>query len=470
MQNKFKLHQSLITHYTLSKIIKKLLNPINIFELDEIMYQLSDAQLTNFEVDDYAFNIELVYNKNLSNILTSVGRGICKSNQFELIISNEDIDKTNATLSFSFLHHNLKYLIDTIIYGDNSKSIPKSIVKILDNLRFKISKQNKDIQLEEDAQKLIKWAKELNISENILPHSPDKLFALEVLDLSNLNLGYIPKYIRVLKNLKKLYLVNNGLKILPLEIFSLKNLELLWLQDNKLAYLWDEVNNLTKLRELVLYDNDIQKLPTRMNLQMLTFIALHRNRLAKDDIDKFLAILPTNIKSTSYDQKRLLPFYIEPLSYLTLQEATILRDTIFNDIDEDEKKLFDASLSPIANKKVLRLNDIKIVHYWIARDKKSAKIIGITGIYSEIKDEEDDCWLGWFCIDKKYRKKGFGKQLFDFSIELAQNMDKRTLHIYTYNIKKHAKAIEMYKRSGFKEYRVEDTKYKRDLYFKKAIL
>ena len=469
MQNKFQLHQSVITHYTLSKIIKELLNPINIFELDELMYQLADISLTNFEVDDYVLNVELIYNKNSSNILTLIGREICQSNQFELVVSNEDIDRKSAILSFSFLHHNLKYLIDEMMNEETTESVPKFVIDILDNLKFKISKQNIESHLKEDLGNLIRWAKELNIGDDILPRSEDKLLELEILNLSDLNLGRIPKHIRVLKNLKKLYLVNNELEVLPLEIFSLENLELLWAQENKLTYLSEEINNLTKLKELVLYDNNIQKLPKQINLQTLKFIALHRNRLAKEDIEMFLTTLSEGIKSSTYEQKNMLPFYVEPLSYLTLQEATLLRDTIFKDIDEDEKKLLKASLSPLANKKILKLNEIKTANYWVARDKISAKVIGITGIYTEVEDDDEDCWLGWFCIDDRYREKGFGKKLLEFSIQQAQKMEKKYLHVYTYNIKKYKKAINIYKEHDFVGYNVVNTKYKLDLYFKKEL-
>jgi len=110
------------------------------------------------------------------------------------------------------------------------------------------------------------------------------------------------------------------------------------------------------------------------------------------------------------------------------------------------------------------------MEYWVAKDKSTLQIIGLTGIYTEIDDDEGDCWLGWFCVDKKYRDKKFGKILFAFSIEQAKIQEKKYLHIYTYNSKRYQKAIKLYQKSGFIEYNVKDTKYKKDLYFKRDLI
>jgi len=467
LKNQSLLYNFNVIHYTLAKIFKELLNPIKIFELNEIMYQLNNVTLSNFEVDDYVLNIDLQYIRNQANILTFIGSEICHSNQFELIISNKTEENKHAKLSLSFLHHQLDFLIDA--YNNNTNNMPKDAIDIIHNLKFDIPKHNLKSQKIEDIQKLILWAQEFNIRQNILPSSEDALLNLEILNLSDLQLDFIPKEIRVLQNLKKLYLTNNNLTDLPLEIFSLQNLEVLWIQENKLTYLSNEVNNLVNLKDLVLYDNTIQKLPKKMNLQSLAFIALHRNYLSKKEINDFSISLPKGIKLSVYEQKTVLPFYIEPLSYFTLTEAENLRDSIFKDIDRDEKQLLKASLFPKGNKDIFQSNDIKTAYYWVVRENISAKIIGLTGIYTEVEDDNEDCWLGWFCIDDRYREKGFGKKLLAFSIEMVQKMDKKVLHIYTYDIKKHSRAIEMYKKYGFVEYQVKDTKYKKDLYFKKEI-
>ncbi|WP_286336626.1 GNAT family N-acetyltransferase [Hydrogenimonas cancrithermarum] len=438
--------------------------------MGEIIYQLHDAILANFEVDEYVLTIDLSYSVKKSNILTFIGSEVCRSNQFGLVIANEYIDNYHAMLSLSFLHHKLEFFIDAFNNNEKEKeNIPESLMDVLDHLEFDIPGKNLKSRDKYDAQKLISWAKACHIGENTLPYSEKELLNLEILNLSGFQLNFIPKQIRVLKNLKKLYLANNHLSALPLEIFSLQNLEVLWVQENKLAYLSNEINRLANLKELVLYDNNIQKLPVQMNLQSLEFVALHRNRLSQKEINRFLATLPNKIDVSTYEQKTILPFYIEPLSFLTLREAEDLRDRVFTDIDEDEKRLLRVSLSPGESKEILETNDIRTLHYWVARENISAKIIGLTGIYTEVEDDQEDCWLGWFCIDDPYRGKSFGEKLLEFSIELAQDMNKKTLYIYTYDIKKHSRAIKMYKAYGFVEHEVQERKYKRDLYFKKKV-
>ena len=163
-----------------------------------------------------------------------------------------------------------------------------------------------------------------------------------------------------------------------------------------------------------------------------------------------------------------VPFIIEQLSYDTLKKAEKLRDDTFGNIEDIEKNLLRASLDKELHKQSLKQNDITTLSYWVARDKVSKKVIGLTGLYTEIYDEEN-CWLGWFCVDKTYRGKGLGKRLLQFAEEQAKSLKKETMHIYTYNSKKYARAIEMYKQFGYSEYAVKNTKYKRDLYFKKEI-
>ena len=107
--------------------------------------------------------------------------------------------------------------------------------------------------------------------------------------------------------------------------------------------------------------------------------------------------------------------------------------------------------------------------YWAAIDPYTLHIIGLTGLYNEVDDSEDECWLGWFCVDDKYRGNGYGKKLLEFSEEQAKVLKKKTLHVYSYKTKKYKKAIELYKKSGYKEDPARETKYKRDLYLKKDL-
>ena len=59
--------------------------------------------------------------------------------------------------------------------------------------------------------------------------------------------------------------------------------------------------------------------------------------------------------------------------------------------------------------------------------------IGVTGIY-EIPEYSDTAWLSWFGIKKEYRKLGYGKQIFDYTIEMAKVNNKKYLRLYTFEI------------------------------------
>lgn len=322
-----------------------------------------------------------------------------------------------------------------------------------------------------DFNELIKWADNNNISNSLFPRSKKSLSKIEKLNLSYLGLTSIPQSIKVLQNLKELFLAGNNLVSLPLEVFSLKKLEQLWLVDNYLHTIPNELNNLTNLKELMLCSNFLDKLPNINKLKKLEFIAIQDNSFSKVYLEKTISeISKKNILCSYVNQKKDFNVYIEPLSFHNLYEAELLRDSIFKDIDKKEKPLLKASLDYKKYADVYKQNDMRSSIYWVLKDRKSSKIIGLTGLYTEVEDEENECWLGWFCVDEKYRGKKYGKELFDFTIQKAISKDKNILHIYTYDSKKYQPAICMYKNNGFKPYSVKNTKYKKDLYFKKELL
>lgn len=71
--------------------------------------------------------------------------------------------------------------------------------------------------------------------------------------------------------------------------------------------------------------------------------------------------------------------------------------------------------------------------------------IGVTGIY-EIPEYPDTVWLSWFGIKTEYRKLGYGKQIFDYTIEKAKNLNKKYLRLYSFEIWNN-EAQEFYKRN-----------------------
>ena len=71
--------------------------------------------------------------------------------------------------------------------------------------------------------------------------------------------------------------------------------------------------------------------------------------------------------------------------------------------------------------------------------------VGVTGIY-EIPEYSDTAWLSWFGIKKEYRKLGYGKQILDYTIEKAKNLNKKYLRLYTFEIW-NSEAQSFYKRN-----------------------
>lgn len=85
--------------------------------------------------------------------------------------------------------------------------------------------------------------------------------------------------------------------------------------------------------------------------------------------------------------------------------------------------------------------------------------IGVSGIY-EIPEYSDTVWLSWFGIKKEYRKLGYGKQILDYTIEMAKAMNKRYLRLYTFEIW-NSEAQAFYKRNmDLGEYYYNEKEYK----------
>ncbi len=59
--------------------------------------------------------------------------------------------------------------------------------------------------------------------------------------------------------------------------------------------------------------------------------------------------------------------------------------------------------------------------------------VGVTGIY-EIPEYSDTVWLSWFGLKEEYRKLGYGKQILDYTIEIAKTLNKKYLRLYTFEM------------------------------------
>jgi len=82
---------------------------------------------------------------------------------------------------------------------------------------------------------------------------------------------------------------------------------------------------------------------------------------------------------------------------------------------------------------------------WVALDADD-RVIGTVGIYTYRKDNNEACWLSWFCVDSGFRGNGIGKKLLQFAIQLARQAGKKYLRLYTSTHPSEANAHALYKK------------------------
>ncbi|QOP45887.1 GNAT family N-acetyltransferase [Sulfurimonas paralvinellae] len=155
-------------------------------------------------------------------------------------------------------------------------------------------------------------------------------------------------------------------------------------------------------------------------------------------------------------------FIIKPLTVETINQTVILRDKIFSDLKSYEKETLQASLDKNNYEECWKKNELTSMQYFIMLDTTKDKVMGLTGIYNEAEDTSDMCWLGWFCIDKEYRGQGLSKKLLNFSIDRAKELNKKYLHLYTYDSREYIPAMKLYEKYHFTIYDRDE----RDIYYK----
>ena len=104
---------------------------------------------------------------------------------------------------------------------------------------------------------------------------------------------------------------------------------------------------------------------------------------------------------------------IVPLNEKSLKEAEKLLEKVFHPSKEEKLTLI-SSIYPKKYEEYLKKHNFKELKYYVLVENK--KFIGMIGLYAY---DKESYWLGWFCVDEKYRSKGFGKKLLDFAIYKA---------------------------------------------------
>lgn len=100
-------------------------------------------------------------------------------------------------------------------------------------------------------------------------------------------------------------------------------------------------------------------------------------------------------------------------------------------------------------RKAATLLGYRNIRYWVARDERG-KVLGITGLYSERKDQKKAKWLGWHCVAPEARGQGVGEQLLNRAIAEARQAGAEVLRLYTSTHGNEAAAQLLYKKKGLK--------------------
>ena len=77
------------------------------------------------------------------------------------------------------------------------------------------------------------------------------------------------------------------------------------------------------------------------------------------------------------------------------------------------------------------------------------EIVGMTGLYTYAKTgKPNECWLAWYGVRDKFRSKGYGKSILEWTIRKATAEGYEVLRLHTLT-DLYANAIKVYERIGF---------------------
>lgn len=141
---------------------------------------------------------------------------------------------------------------------------------------------------------------------------------------------------------------------------------------------------------------------------------------------------------------------IVPLTEKTLNRTVKLVTKIFPPEYEEEPgtEELPASLNPEAHRQFLDKTQMTFLQYWTAVDGR--RVAGSVGLYCYKDDEHEADWLGWYCVDERYRQNGLGTKLLLFAINKAKERGKDYLRLYTTDDEDELDAHRLFEKYGFK--------------------
>ncbi|MFC3748649.1 GNAT family N-acetyltransferase [Paenibacillus sp. GCM10012306] len=142
---------------------------------------------------------------------------------------------------------------------------------------------------------------------------------------------------------------------------------------------------------------------------------------------------------------------IVDLNDLYLAQAKELVDRIFGYDDEDENpsQELEASLSQelLYQYRDMVDDQLRSFRYYVAVDGNQVK--GIIGLYELEHDYKSNDWVGWFCVDNRFRGQQIGKKLLFHAINEARIRGKQNLCLYTSTHENEREAQKLYEQNQF---------------------
>lgn len=106
-------------------------------------------------------------------------------------------------------------------------------------------------------------------------------------------------------------------------------------------------------------------------------------------------------------------------------------------LDENQLKEYQKTVDP----------DLRSFQYYVAVENE--EVTGIIGLYELQEDFEQHDWVGWYCVDERYRGRRIGIQLLNYVIEASRKRGKHRLCLYTSTHESEQKAQTLYDQNEF---------------------
>ncbi|MFF2907305.1 GNAT family N-acetyltransferase [Paenibacillus sp. NPDC057934] len=134
-----------------------------------------------------------------------------------------------------------------------------------------------------------------------------------------------------------------------------------------------------------------------------------------------------------------------------LAQAKKLVDLVFSSEEEEENpsQELEASLSQelLYQYRDEVDNQLRSFRYYVAVDGDQVK--GIIGLYELEHDYEMNDWVGWFCVDNRFRGQQIGKRLLLHAIKESRIRGKQNLCLYTSTHENEREAQKLYEQNQF---------------------